>query len=76
MSLREEIAMLLAKSYCEAGVYATAEVYPVDKEVADELVNKALDAVEEAILSCDKYDAYLWNHNEIKAAINKLRDGK
>ena len=51
-SLREEIAALMCERYCGIGVMALPEYLPADVEIAEELVNKVLDAAVEAV---DRY---------------------
>jgi len=80
MSLREEIAALMCERYCGIGVMALPEYLPADVEIAEELVNKILDAAVEAIDSC-KSTVYIDGKLEYvviplaqaKARINKLR---
>ena len=82
MSLREEIAALMCERYCGIGVMALPEYLPADVEIAEELVNKVLDAAVESVpdgmnggnYEEDDYEAG-WNHalNRFENAINKLR---
>lgn len=81
MSLREEIAALMCERYCGIGVMALPEYLPVDIEIADELVNKILDAAVEAIIHekpCDHsmQGDPLYSKQQFIQAINKLRDEK
>ena len=79
MSLREEIADLLAKRYFEVGFFPTLEAYPADLEIAEELVNKVLDAAVEAANNTNNpcqvvsTPAFLRIRNDVIKAINKLR---
>jgi hypothetical protein len=74
MSLREEIAALMCERYCGIGVMALPEYLPADVEIADELVNKILDAAVSAIY--EEYPDYHEDAYICIKAINKLREGK
>ena len=83
MSLREEIAALMCERYCGIGVMALPEYLPADVEIAEELVNKVLDAAVEAgdFLPYSepfttRQTAYNQAVKDYQEAINKLRQEK
>ena len=71
MSLKDEIAVLMCKRYCEIGLITLPKVLPVDVEIAEELVNKVLDATIETVnnvgLSADDEKA-------VQTAIQAIKD--
>ena len=81
MSLREEIATLMCERYCGIGVMSLPEFYPADVEIADELVNKILDAAIEAVdESFTEYDQITGRpilvFEVAMAALEALKEGK
>jgi len=85
MKLSEEIAALMCERYCGIGVMALPEYLPADVEIAEELVNKILDAAVEAVDQMYKDIVFHQDHvyrcllarcrtkKDAIEAINKLR---